>query len=320
MAALGVETIRIENREQWLALRMHDITASDIGTICGYSLYSSPAKIFALKKGLIPPDEETNAMRRGRWGEAAVFEAIADMYPHLEVKRAKVYLRDPAARIGCTPDGVAIDPEKPGIMVVQCKVISANIFRDHWLAEPLNDDPHDLHAEASPPMAYQLQTLTEGMLVDAACGLLAVLIVDTFRWTLRLFYVQRHAGAEATIRNRVAAFWHDFLDCNVMPQVSGETDADVVKAMYPRDDGTEIDLSADNQIGELVETWKQHLRLHIDFEKSSKAARTEIAAKMGAHAYGRLPDGRMLTLKVTERAELISAATSFRTLRIQKAK
>ena len=77
----GIERIKVScatavGRQQWLELRMRDITASDVGAVCGVSPYrnNSAAKVWALKKGLIPPDEETSRMRAGRWFEPAAYQ------------------------------------------------------------------------------------------------------------------------------------------------------------------------------------------------------------------------------------------------------
>ena len=120
----------------WLALRRENINASEIGIVCGAAGYGSPAELYAEKKGLRPPLIDNGTLKRGRWGEAAVFEALADERPEWDVRRAKVYLRDPALRIGATPDGFAIAPDRDGFGVVQTKMVSRSVFRAKWLVDP----------------------------------------------------------------------------------------------------------------------------------------------------------------------------------------
>src|SRR5579859_7575536 len=101
---VSIERIPIESREQWLSLRRNDITASDVPAVCGEGLYGSATRVWAEKKGLIPAAEMSDVMKRGIWGEAAVVEALKDERPHWQLRRAKVYVRDAEARLGCTPD------------------------------------------------------------------------------------------------------------------------------------------------------------------------------------------------------------------------
>jgi predicted phage-related endonuclease len=303
------------DRQTWLALRMQDITASDVGAVLGEGLYGSAAKVWAEKKGLIPPSEMTDAMKRGVWGEAAVVEAIASEYPDWELRRAKIYLRDPAIRLGATPDCGAVIPGRDGVSVIQCKVIAKPVFAADWL-----DDPDDSveHGTATPPLAYQLQTLTEAMLTEAACGVLAVLVVDTFKWVLRIFWVERHPEAETRIRTRVTDFWRDYLDADVQPAIDPERDGDLVRRLFPKDDGTEIDLSGDNRAAELVDVMEARKVERKAAEEAIDGAKTELTAKLGAATYGRLADGRIVSWKLQQRSEFIAKATSFRVLRITK--
>ena len=245
-----IERIPVTDREQWLALRKNDITASDVAAVCGEGMYGSAAKVWAEKRGVIQPAELNEAMKRGHWGEAAVFEALQWERPTWELRRAKIYMRDPDARLGATPDGAAIIPGRDGVCIIQAKVVALPVFKRDWLLIE-GDNPET--GEAEPPIGYQLQTTTENMLAEATVGILAVLIVDTFKWTLRTFEIERHAGAEAMIRKKVKAFWTNYLDTGIQPPLEAERDAELVKRLYPKDDGTTIDLSGNNRILELLD-------------------------------------------------------------------
>jgi predicted phage-related endonuclease len=314
---LSIERIPIQNREQWLALRTHDITASDVPAVCGEGMFGSAAKVLAEKRGLIPPAEMNEAMKRGRWGEAAVVEALLDERPGWQFRRAKVYLRDTTSRLGATPDCAALTPEREGVTIVQCKVVARKVFEQKWLDDP-DDDPHDLYAPATAPLGYQLQTLTESMLAEAVHGVIAALIVDEWRWTLRLFDVPRHPGAEAMIRDRVAGFWTNYLDPGIQPPIDASRDDELVKLLYPHDVGTTIDLSGDNEIPELIAT-RESLKAAIkNAETLCKSADTSIKAKLGENTFGRLADGRLMSWKRQERSGFTVEPTAFRVLRILK--
>jgi hypothetical protein len=304
-----------EGRKVWLALRANDVTASDVPAVCGEGVYGSAAEVWARKRGLIPPQDMSEPMKRGIWGEPAVFEALSWERPDWELRRAKVYLRDPAARLGATPDGVAIDPARAGIGVVQCKVVSEQAFRDKWLSDPA-DDPHDYFAPASAPLGYELQTLTEAMLADAQWGVIACLVVGSWKWTLRLFFIDRHAGAEASIRDRVGQFWTRYLDTGVQPPIDADRDEALVKALHPQDDGSEIDLSGDNELPGIVDDLTTARADKREAEKIEKRAKTIIGDKMGPAAFARLADGRRLSNKTQHRGAYSVEATEFRVVKI----
>lgn len=314
---MPIERIAITSRDQWLALRMQDITASDVGAVCGHGLYHSAARVYAEKRGDLSPAEMNEAMKRGIWGEPSVVEALSWERPDWQLRRAKVYMRDPELRLGATPDCGAIDPERDGVGVVQCKIVAAPVFADKWLKNP-EDNPHDVFAPARPPIAYELQTLTEGALAEAQWGVIAALIVDTFKWTLRLFPVDRHEDAEAAIKNRVAAFWRNHLIPGIPPPIDAQLDDELVKTLYPRDDGSEIDLRSDNEFPGFVHQLLTARATKSEAEKIEKVAKTNILAKIGAHSRAVMADGRIVTAHTTDRAGYEVKPTSFRTIKVSK--
>lgn len=309
-----IERIPITDRDEWLRLRQRDCTASDIPAICGVGMYGSAASVWAHKRGLVPPQADNDALRRGRWGEAAVFEALADEHPDWELRRAKVYLRDPALRLGATPDGVAIVPGREGVVVVQTKIVAAPVFRRDWLLDASDDVAH---GEIIAPVGYALQTLTECMLAGASCGVLAALVVDTFRWTLRLCWIDRHPMAERSIREKVAEFWTRYLDPGVQPPIEPERDGDLVRSLFPADDGTTVDLSGSNMLPDRLER-REALKAEIKGATAELAEiETEIKGALGAAARATLP-GWDIRLPTRERKGYVVQPTTYRQLTVKR--
>ena len=73
---MPIERVEIQDRDQWLAMRRDNVNASEVPIVCGEGAYGSLAELFAEKKGLRPPLVDSGVLRRGRWQEAAVFEAL----------------------------------------------------------------------------------------------------------------------------------------------------------------------------------------------------------------------------------------------------
>lgn len=303
-----------KDRATWLALRQRDITASDVPAVCGEGLYGSATKVWAEKLGKIGPAEMNEAMKRGLWGEAAVFEAIGWEHPDWEVRRAKVYFRDSDLRLGATPDGAAIIPGLDGVTVIQTKVIARPVFDAQW-----RDNPDDDHSRIVAPLAYQLQTLTETMLADAAQAMIVALVVDTFRWDLYAIPLLRNADAEAVIKDRVAFFWRTYLDTGVQPPIDPGRDSEIVKLLFPRDNGIEVDLSGDNQLPELVDGLEKARKAKKLVEDDESRIKTVIASKLGEAAVAKISDGRRISHKTTNRAGFTVEPTSFRVMRVLKA-
>jgi len=311
-----IERIAIDpskDRASWLALRQQDITASDVPAICGEGMFGSATKVWAEKLGKVGPQEMTEAMKRGLWGEAAVFEAIGWEFPDWEVRRAKVYLRDAAARLGATPDGAAIIPGLDGVTIIQTKVIARPVFNAYWLS-----DPEDENSQVVAPLGYQLQTLTEAMLADAARAMIVALVVDTFKWELKVVPLDRNAAAEAVIRERVASFCKNYLDTGVQPPIDPDRDEQIVKLLFPQDNGIEIDLSHDNEIPGFVDLLESARAAKKDASAQEDVAKTAIAGKMGEAAIARLSDGRRVSHKTQHRKAYSVAESDFRVMRILK--
>ena len=302
-----------KDRETWLALRARDITASDVPAVCGEGMFGSATKVWAEKLGKIGPQEMTEAMKRGLWGEAAVFEAIGWEYPDWEVRRAKVYFRDPELRLGATPDGAALIPGLDGVTVIQTKVIARPVFDAYW-----RENPEDEHSAVVAPLAYQLQTLTEAMLADAPRAMIVPLVVDTFRWDLYAVPLDRNAAAEAVIKERVTAFWTNYLDTGIQPPIDPERDEQIVKLLFPNDNGLEIDLSQDNELPDLVHGLEQSRAAKKAAEQSESVMKTAIAGKLGAAAVARMADGRRISHKTQNRSGYYVEPTTYRTMRILK--
>jgi predicted phage-related endonuclease len=302
----------IISREQWLELRTADVTASDIGAICGVDRYRTALRVWAEKTGLISPTADNPTFKRGRWLEAAVIEALREERPAWDVRRAGVYLRDPDIRLGATPDAVAIDPDRFGIGVVQCKTVRRDVFERDWSVGP--------SGEAAAPLSYQLQTLTEAMLVGAEWACVAALVIDAGGGVeLVCAPVHRHPPAEDRIRETVARFWLD-LEAGRQPAVDPNRDGRVIEALFPRSAvGQVVDLSSDYRLANLLAKRARRKSLVKAAEAQIEAIDTELKAKLGSAEIATLPGWRV-TWKTQRRDERVTPAWEGRVLRITQAK
>ena len=308
-----VERHPVKDRESWLRMRAQDLTASDVASICGVG-YRGALEVWAEKKGHIPAKGDSPILRRGRWFEPAIWQAIADDRPEWQLRAAKVYLRAPTLRFGATPDALAIDPSRKGLVLIQGKVVAKPVFVSDWLGGDREGTAPTV------PLGYQLQTLSETMLAEAAFTgevihpVVAALVVDSFTAELHLIPLTRHADAEQKILTAVRQFWAGF-DAGLQPAVDPTKDHDVVRKLYASDNGATIDLSADNMLPALVDERKilgQEITVR---ERRRDAISTEIMSKIGNATFALIAGGRKLSCKTTTVGEKFVDGYSFRSIR-----
>jgi predicted phage-related endonuclease len=296
-------------------MRRQNVNASEVAIVCGEGAFGSLAELFSEKRGLRPPLVDSGVLRRGRYNEAGVFEAIAEELPEWNVTRAKIYLREPELRLGATPDGFALAPDRPGRGVIQAKTVARSIFRNRWLWDP--DTPIE-SGDADAPGYYRLQVLTEMMLSEAKWGVLAVLVTSEFDSRLRLFDIEPDPITEARILTNVARFWQEHFDPGIMPPFEPQRDEALIKALYPRDTGATIDLRGDNRATALVEEWIETSAALKRLKKQEETLKTELKGKLGDHSYGLLASDRRVSWRVQHRRGYAVKPSNPRVLKIQK--
>jgi predicted phage-related endonuclease len=304
-----IERRAITSREEWLQWRLADVTASDVSALFNCHPHRKSAlSVWAEKSGLISGAlADDSVLRRGRWGEAAVLEMLRDERPTWQIVRPYIYLRDPSIRLGATPDAEAVDSERDGRGVVQCKIVAESVFEREW-------------TNGAPPLGFQLQTLTEMMLAGASWGAIAALVMAPYEWPPVIFELERHEAAESRIRAAVSQFWHNFA-LGLAPVLDSEKDAETIKAMYPRAEVKDppLDLSGDNELpGQLMRRMRLQ-RLAKKAEQQVEAIETVIKSKMGANERAITPGWR-IAWKNEHRKGHIVAPSDPRVFRVKEEK
>lgn len=236
-----IEQRPITSRDEWLEWRKTDITASVIGALFGVHPYTTALKLYVQHRGVEFPDKDDNkTMRRGRWMEPAIGEAVRELRPDWTIEAPNVYLRYPELRLGATPDFYVGEHATKQIGVLQAKSVSPAVWHDEWM-----------DGEEIPPW-IALQCATETMLAGAEFGCVAVMLVDPFNMDVKLISVPRDPDTENRILAAVSKFWGDVNTGNE-PTPDYGRDTAAIKALAPRETkGKQIDLSASNYLPELL--------------------------------------------------------------------
>ena len=302
----GVDVHDISSREQWLLLRQPNIGASEVGALFRAHPYRSYARLAAEKKGLVFPEKETGAMRRGRWYEDGVRNAVAEQRPDWTIIKASKYYCDPKLKLGATPDFYIFDrgtePHRKGVL--QTKTVERSAFAKYW-------------TETTPPFWITLQVVTEMMLTGAEFGAIGAGVFDPHNPEVCIYLVPRQPEIEQRIRAAVKQFWFN-LENGVEAELDYEQDAALLAVLYPAPvPGKQIDMRGDNRIGELLETRETLRDLIKATEQKLKPVETEIKAKL-QDAESALVRGWNVTLRLQHRAAYSVAETNFRLLKASR--
>jgi len=298
----NIERFPVTSRDQWLALRQKDVTASAAGALLGVHDYITHYSLWALKAGKIVEDpEESGAMKRGRLLEPVAVELIREQHPDwtITLNKSPIYYRDPVARIGATPDLIVQNAEGTG--VVQIKTVEPSIFRRKW-----RDDET---GETRPPLWIAVQAIIEAHLTGCDWAAVAALVVG-FGIDLHIVPVPIHADIIKRIKAEVDKFWQQ-VAADQAPPFDYARDGKLIAELYGQTSDTSIDLSGDNHLPVIL----SEDEALAETLKTAKARRDEIKneliAKMGEAAFATLP-GWTISAKTINRKGYSVAATSYR--------
>lgn len=270
--------------------------------------YKSPARVWREKMGIDTATEPNDRMLDGLDQEPAADKRIRREFPRWAIQRSNVYVRDTDLRIGATPDLEVFDLDRPGFGVVDTKVPLYRNYERDWLSDPLGA-----------PIYYRVQVIVQAKLLGASWAALAAYMWVPQKERHELHIVDVEIDEELWQRavSSVAEFWADF-DRSICPPIDPAKDSDLIKAIWPTDDGSTIDLSADNRVAVLVDERMRLKAVAKDIEKDVNYFDTEIRDKMGAHTYGLLADGRRIQLKTVTKEPYTVTPKSYREMRILK--
>jgi putative phage-type endonuclease len=298
---MSVERFPISDRASWLAWRRQDVTASAAAALLGAHPFLTAYGLWAEKAGKLPEDGEmTAAMERGLELEPLAAKWIARKQPTWRIEEPKIYYRDTEARLGATPDRFAIDPDRLGFGVLQIKSVEPSRFRKDW-----HNDDHELE----PPLYAVVQAIIEAHLTGGTWAAVAALVVG-FGIDVHIVEVPLHAGIIERVRAETAAFWR-LVESGKTPEPDYGRDAALIAAIYAVDDGSEIDLTKDNRLPDLVAERIARQADKASADSDLKEINAEILAKLGSATSGRIQGG-VISAKTIRRKSFVVAEGSYR--------
>lgn len=309
MTPPGVEKISPKDRDHWLAMRGQDVTASNIAALFGEYEHFGRRGLYERKVGITPPEDESWQMELGSFLEPKAIAKLAAKHPDWKIKPSanSIYFRDPAARVGATPDAFAIRPDRPGFGVIQIKTAGEFVAEKKWL---------DAAGEAYCPTWVGMQAMTEAMLTGASWAYVATLFVSSGR----VVEVEAPIMPDlwAAMKEAVSDFWRA-VDSGTPPDPDPIRDGKIIARLFADDDGSQIDLSANNRLPELLarrDELAPAIAAGNAADKERKAIDVELISILGTAQSGIAADGRVFSAKTVKRKGYEVAPTSYRTIKV----
>jgi len=308
---MTVQRLPITSREEWLAWRREDVTASVAPALFGVHPYMTTFELWARETGLTPEDnEDTPTKRRGRLLEPIALTMLAEERPDWRIEPCRFYYRDPEARIGATPDVLAFRPDIAGLGVVQMKTVGPHAFRKSWRNE---------FGEVEPPLWIGLQVTVEAYLADARWAAISAMEIGDGGLEMHIVDVPLHAGLMDRLRVRVREFWR-MVETKTICEPDFNRDGATIARLYADDDGAEIDLSDDRRVDEIIlrRDFLRRIEAQGAEAKNERASLdAELIFKLGNARRARLGAGRMLEAETVRRAGYEVKECSYRQVRIR---
>jgi predicted phage-related endonuclease len=311
LATDRIQRITPTSRAAWHVLRAQDITASVVGALVGEHEFVTLFELWARKTGRLSSDEgESPAMQRGRLLEPVAVQLIREQHPDWKIEHnaaANVYYRDPAARLGGTPDVIVTDAPGRGRGVIQIKSVEASVYRRKWLVE----------GEPEVPTWIALQAAVEAYLTGARWAAVAPLVVG-HGLEMPLIEVGIPDGLVDAIKEKVAEFWQMVAEGRE-PVADPARDGKVIDRLFAHGDGrAEVDLSTNNRFRELIETRAAALAAANEHHRTVEQIDAEVKLMMGNATVAHIGDGRRITWENRHRAGFAAPAISYRFLKYPK--
>ena len=318
---MSVVTREIGERQQWLDWRKDNVNASEAACLFGdgFHPYLTRYELWALRSGLRPYKPDNPTLRRGRLFEPVALELLGEERPLWQVWRPHVYLFDPEARIGASPDAYAERNEPNPVNGkwrtkgnVQLKTVGHHAFKRDWQHE----DDEQIIVET--PLWIAVQSSIEAYLAQTDWAAVAAMAIGDGGVDFHVNEIAVKAPMVEQFKALVAEFWV-MVEEKTPPPVDYERDLDAVFDLYKDDDGDIVDLTGDTAFRQQLAERKMLTTIESSGRLAHKQRReidAKIVQRLG-NAAGARVGSTLLTAKVVKRSGYTVAPTEYRQIRVK---
>lgn len=264
---MSIQTIQIQNRDQWLAERVKDVTSTEVSALYGLNPYKSEFELFHEKRDQVVVQIQEN--ERMKWGtrlESAIAHGAAEDQGW-NISKLDVYMRDSEARIGSSFDfEIKSSSDGPGILEV--KNVDWLQYQQKWI--------DDGNGNIEAPEHIELQVQHQLEVSDYAWAAIVVLVGGNEQ---KIVLRNRDRSIGQDIRQRVTEFW-DRVAANRAPAADYVKDAEfIIKNL--RKDGSGNFIVADPELEAMIKDYEFIAREAQSMVDIKNQRRAEILERIG---------------------------------------
>lgn len=227
MVIAKISTLEME-REDWLNARRAGIGGSDVGAIMGFNQYKSAYQLFLEKTGQYHEEVDNDAVYFGNALEDFVAQEFAKRTGK-KVRRLNKMLVHPEHDFMLANLDRVVVGEKA---VLECKTAN-EYLKEAWSGEEI-------------PASYLCQVHHYLAVTGYKKAYIAVLLGgNKFIWK----EIERDEEFIEILVEREKDFWENHVLKDVAPSIDGsDASSELLKKMYPQDDGSEIMLTKEDDV------------------------------------------------------------------------
>lgn len=216
------------SRDEWLDARRAGIGGSDVGAIMGFNQYKSAYQVFLEKTGQYYEDVDNEAVYFGNALEDFVAQEFTKRTGKKVRRLNKMLVHPEHDFMLANLDRVVVGERA----VLECKTASEYV-KDDWEGEEI-------------PASYLCQVHHYLAVTGFEKAYIAVLVGgNKFIWK----EIERDEEFIQILIDREKDFWENHVLKDVAPPIDGsDATNELIKKMYPQDDGTAIMLTKDDDV------------------------------------------------------------------------
>ena len=258
------QTILPANEQEWLILRIEDLTSTDMAALFSISPYLTNFELWHRKKDKIIIElEPTERMVWGNRLQDSIAFGIAEER-NWEVERMKAYMRLPEVRLGSSFDFRILSGG-----LLEIKNVDSLAFQRGWLL-----DGDNLEAPPHIELQVQHQLLVSG----EQLAFIGALVGGN-----RLILIKREPdpAIHEAIQEKAADFWMS-IDASKEPQPDFERDAKFIASLYKyASPGKLLDATNNPELDAMVQQYVSLGKNLKEIESARDAAKAKLLMKIG---------------------------------------
>lgn len=298
------------DRQQWLAERRTGIGGSDVAAILGLNPYQSAYSVWADKLGLLPEQEDNEAMKLGRDLEHYVAQRFYETSGK-KVRRANKMLRDPTYPFMLANIDRDVVKEPAGLECKTTSMLNMSKFKGGEFPEQYYCQCcHYLSVTGYTRWYLAVLVLNAGFLIYQMTRLPGDSMPD---WCHGSVYIEQ-PEVDALIRAE-AGFWK-LVEDRTPPPVDGSdaTRRAILHTNPERADAETVDLSGMEPTVQQLGFWKAQKK---EAEVNISLLNNQLIAAMGGAPFGEM-QGYELRLQTIEKKPYTVTPKPYQQLRIKE--